>query len=106
VYPRLGWAGVHGRGRSRQGVASISGLGQPVPRTFQERLLPDSVGSKNEQFRESAIFRRVFERAVEACIAAGLVGGVACSLGNSATELGGSFSEHWTQRGAVVAFWS
>jgi hypothetical protein len=29
----------------------------------------------DERFRESAMFRRVFERAVEACIAAGLVGG-------------------------------
>src|SRR5499433_3797718 len=31
--------------------------------------------ARNERFRESAIFRRVFERVVEACIAAGLVGG-------------------------------
>src|ERR671935_1340494 len=31
--------------------------------------------ARNERFRESAIFRHVFERAVEACIAAGLVGG-------------------------------
>ena len=31
--------------------------------------------ARNERFRDSDIFRRVFERAVEACIAAGLVGG-------------------------------
>src|SRR5690242_9257340 len=31
--------------------------------------------ARNERFRNSAIFRRVFERVVEACIAAGLVGG-------------------------------
>jgi transposase-like protein DUF772 len=29
----------------------------------------------NERFRETAIFRRVLERVVEACLAAGLVGG-------------------------------
>ncbi len=31
--------------------------------------------TRNERFRDSDIFRRVFERIVEACIAAGLVGG-------------------------------
>jgi transposase len=31
--------------------------------------------ARNERFRESDIFRQVFERVVEACIAAGLVGG-------------------------------
>ena len=31
--------------------------------------------ARSERFRESAVFRRVFERVVEACIAAGLVGG-------------------------------
>src|SRR5262245_36666015 len=31
--------------------------------------------ARNERFRNSDIFRRVFERVVEACIAAGLVGG-------------------------------
>jgi Transposase domain (DUF772) len=30
---------------------------------------------RNERFREGDVFRRVFERVVEACIAAGLVGG-------------------------------
>jgi transposase len=43
-----------------------------------EDKIPDhSVFSRarNERFRESAVFRRVFEQVVEACIAAGLVGG-------------------------------
>src|SRR6187551_3690745 len=31
--------------------------------------------ARNERFRDSDIFRRVFERVLEACIAAGLVGG-------------------------------
>ena len=31
--------------------------------------------ARNDRFRDSDIFRRVFERVVEACIAAGLVGG-------------------------------
>jgi transposase len=31
--------------------------------------------ARNERFREREVFRRVFERGVEACIAAGLVGG-------------------------------
>jgi transposase len=31
--------------------------------------------ARNERFKESDIFRRVFERVVEACIVAGLVGG-------------------------------
>jgi Transposase DDE domain/Transposase domain (DUF772) len=31
--------------------------------------------ARNERFRESDVFRRVFERVVETCIAAGLVGG-------------------------------
>ena len=31
--------------------------------------------ARNERFKESDIFRRVFERVVEACIGAGLVGG-------------------------------
>jgi transposase len=43
-----------------------------------EDAIPDhSVFSRarNERFREGNVFRRVFERVVEACIAAGLVGG-------------------------------
>jgi hypothetical protein len=31
--------------------------------------------ARNEHFREGDVFRRVFERVVDACIAAGLVGG-------------------------------
>ena len=44
-----------------------------------EDKLPDHSAfsrARNERFRDSAIFRSVFERVVEACIAAGLVSGV------------------------------
>src|SRR6476659_2352065 len=43
-----------------------------------EDKLPDHSAfsrARNERFRDSGIFRSVFERVVEACIAAGLVGG-------------------------------
>src|SRR5215467_11412196 len=43
-----------------------------------EDTIPDHSAfsrARNERFRDSDIFRRVFERVVEACIAAGLVGG-------------------------------
>jgi transposase len=43
-----------------------------------EHKIPDHSAfsrARNERFRESGIFRSVFERVVEACIAAGLVGG-------------------------------
>src|ERR1700675_643655 len=43
-----------------------------------EDALPDHSAfsrARNERFREGDVFRRVFERIVEACIAAGLVGG-------------------------------
>ncbi len=43
-----------------------------------EDKLPDHSGfsrARNERFRQSNIFRRVFERVVAACIGAGLVGG-------------------------------
>ncbi len=43
-----------------------------------EDKLPDHSAfsrARNERFRDSDIFRQVFERVVEACIAAGLVGG-------------------------------
>ena len=43
-----------------------------------EDKIPDHSGfsrARNERFRDSDIFRHVFERVVEACIAAGLVGG-------------------------------
>jgi transposase len=45
--------------------------------SIEDKIPDHSVFSRarNERFRESAIFRRVFERVVEACIAAGLVGG-------------------------------
>jgi transposase len=43
-----------------------------------EDAIPDHSAfsrARNERFREGEIFRRVFERVVEACIAAGLIGG-------------------------------
>jgi transposase len=45
--------------------------------SIEDRLPDHSAFSRarNERFRDSAVFRSVFERVVEACIAAGLVGG-------------------------------
>jgi transposase len=45
--------------------------------SIEDKIPDHSVFSRarNERFRESAVFRRVFERVVEACLAAGLVGG-------------------------------
>src|SRR5436190_933514 len=45
--------------------------------SIEDRILDHSAFSRarNERFRDSDIFRRVFERVVGACIAAGLVGG-------------------------------
>jgi transposase len=45
--------------------------------SIEDRLPDHSAFSRarNERFRDSGIFREVFERVVEACIAAGLVGG-------------------------------
>jgi transposase len=54
-----------------------------------EDKIPDhSVFSRarNERFRDSGIFRRVFERVVEACIAAGLVGGEGFAVDASLIE--------------------
>ena len=58
------------------------GAGEPglslVLRASIEDKLPDHSAfsrARNERFRDSDIFRSVFERVVEACIAAGLVGG-------------------------------
>ena len=39
--------------------------------------------ARNERSRNSDMFRRVFERVVEACIAAGLVGGEGFAVGRS-----------------------
>src|SRR5271170_7066795 len=41
---------------------------------------------RNERFREGDVFRRVFERVVEACIAAGLVGGEGFAVDASLIE--------------------
>src|SRR5262249_9376532 len=45
--------------------------------SIEDKIPDHSVFSRarNERFRDSAIFRRVFERVVETCLAAGLVGG-------------------------------
>src|ERR1700744_3340888 len=43
-----------------------------------EDAIPDHSAfsrARNERFREGNVFRHVFERVVEACLAAGLVGG-------------------------------
>jgi transposase len=48
-----------------------------------EDAIPDHSAfsrARNERFREGDVFRRVFERVVEACIAAGLVGGEAFAV--------------------------
>src|SRR6202790_2941919 len=48
-----------------------------------EDAIPDHSAfsrARNERFREGDVFRRVFERVVEACIAAGLVGGEGLSV--------------------------
>ena len=42
--------------------------------------------ARNERFRDSGIFRRVFERVVEACIAANLVGGEGFAVDASLIE--------------------
>ena len=58
------------------------GAGEPCYRWFCglsiEDKIPDHSAfsrARNERFRDSDIFRRMFERVVETCIAAGLVGG-------------------------------
>jgi len=45
--------------------------------SIEDKIPDHSVFSRarNERFRDNDIFRRVFERVVEACISAGLVGG-------------------------------
>ena len=56
-----------------------------------EDTIPDpSVFSRarHERFRESEVFRRVFERVVATCIAAGLVGGEAFSIDASLIKAG------------------
>src|SRR5215472_9826477 len=54
-----------------------------------EDAIPDHSAfspARNERFRESAIFRRVFERVVESCIAADLVGGEGFAVDASLIE--------------------
>src|SRR5579859_2839575 len=54
-----------------------------------EDAIPDHSAfsrARNERFRESDIFRRVFERVVESCIEAGLVGGEGFAVDASLIE--------------------
>jgi transposase len=54
-----------------------------------EDAIPDHSAfsrTRNERFRESDIFRRVFERVVESCIEAGLVGGEGFAVDASLIE--------------------
>ena len=54
-----------------------------------EDAIPDASGfsrARNERFRESDIFRRVFERVVGSCIEAGLVGGEGFAVDASLIE--------------------
>jgi hypothetical protein len=51
----------------------------------KSRITPHS-RARNERFGDSRIFRRVFERVVEACIAAGLVGGEGFAVDASLIE--------------------
>jgi len=54
-----------------------------------EDAIPDHSAfsrARNERFREADIFRRVFERVVESCIAAGLVGGEGFAVDASLIE--------------------
>src|ERR1700732_3635932 len=54
-----------------------------------EDVIPDHSAfsrARNERFREGDIFRRVFERVVEACIAADLVGGEGFAVDASLTQ--------------------
>src|SRR6478752_9223641 len=54
-----------------------------------EDAIPDHSAfsrARNERFRESEVFRRMFERVVEACIEAGLVGGEGFAVDASLIE--------------------
>jgi len=54
-----------------------------------EDTIPDHSAfsrARNERFRESDIFRRIFERVVETCIGAGLVGGEGFAVDASLIE--------------------
>src|SRR5258706_7058750 len=55
------------RGQGQSGVPLVLRLKIPDHSVFSR--------ARNERFRDNDIFRRVFERVVEACISAGLVGG-------------------------------
>jgi len=57
--------------------------------------------ARNERFRDSDIFRRVFERVVSSCIAAGLVGGEGFAVDASPTSpTCTDFHDFWLPVGA------
>jgi transposase len=53
--------------------------------SIEDKVLDHSASlrARNERFRESDIFRKVFERVVDACIGAGLVGGEGSGSGRT-----------------------
>src|SRR6478736_5789635 len=59
--------------------------------------------ARNERFREGDVFRRVFERVVEACIAAGLVGGEGFAVDASLIQADANKQRSTTRRGAPPA---
>ena len=67
-----------------------------------EHKIPDHSAfsrARNERFRDSGIFRRVFERVVEACIAADLVGGDGFAV--DASLIAADANKHRSIPGAV-----
>src|SRR6266576_2983985 len=74
-YPRLGRPSIDPELMIRM---LIVGYAFAIRCLSIEDSIPDHSAfsrARHERFREGDIFRRVFERVVEACIAAGLVGG-------------------------------
>jgi transposase len=74
-----------------------------------ENKVPDHSAfsrARNERFRASDIFRRVFERVVEDCIAAGLVGGEGFAVDASLIVADANSSARyrvWNGKGRVIA---
>jgi len=63
--------------------------------------------ARNERFRDSGVFRRVFERVVEECLAAGLVGGEGFAGGGDSGFLSAGpvlWQRHAFHRGRYLAF--
>jgi len=76
--------GISNAGRGRRGQAEDGSIvpspGGNAAASLLRQVL-DRTGADNERFRDNDIFRRVFERVVEACISAGLVGGKEFAVG-------------------------